>query len=75
MNSNAKEIEKEESDGDENKNAKIDEKNSLKLPFDMRNFWKSINEKYFKMVNMSEINEVNHLVHQFSKYGIHYKYL
>jgi hypothetical protein len=70
MNSILKEKDKEESDNEDEQSRKKEGKNDIKLPFDMRNFWKNINEKYFKKIEMSEMNEVNHLVHQYSKYGI-----
>ena len=49
--------------------AKQEEKVDLKLPFDMKSFWKNINEKYFRRCDRSSANEVNHLVQSFSKYG------
>jgi hypothetical protein len=69
MNSNVKEKDKEESESEGNKNIKAEDKKDLKLPIDMRNFWKNINEKFFKKIDSTEVNEVNHLVHQYSKYG------
>jgi hypothetical protein len=48
---------------------KKEEKLELKLPFDMKSFWKNINEKYFRKYDQFNSNEVNHLVHFYSKYG------
>jgi hypothetical protein len=48
---------------------KREEKLDLKLPFDMKSFWKNINEKYFRKYDQFSQNEVNHLVHSYSKYG------
>ena len=48
---------------------KQEEKVDLKLPFDMKSFWKNINEKYFGTCDQSTSNEVNQLVHLYSKYG------
>jgi hypothetical protein len=52
-------------DEEEKKEEKVD----LKLPFDMKSFWKNINEKYFRKCDQFSQNEVNHLVHSYSKYG------
>lgn len=69
MNSNVKEKDKEESESEDKKNTKAVGKKDLKLPFDMRNFWKNTNEKFFKKIESPDFNQVNHLVHSFSKYG------
>ena len=69
MNSNVKEKDKEESESEDKINTKMEGKKELKLPFDMRNFWKNTNEKFFKKIESADANEVNHLVHQYSKYG------
>jgi len=69
MNSNVKEKDKEESESEEKNIIKAEDKRDLKLPFDMRNFWKNINEKFFKKIDSTDANEVNHLVHLNSKYG------
>jgi hypothetical protein len=69
MNSNVKEKDKEESESESKKNIKAEDKKDLKLPFDMRNFWKNINDKFFKKIESQDVNEVNHLVHLYSKYG------
>jgi hypothetical protein len=42
----------------------------LKLPFDMKLFWKNTNEKYFKPTNELNVHEMNHLMYFYSKYGI-----
>jgi hypothetical protein len=42
----------------------------LKLPFDMKAFWKNLNEKFFRKIDEFDLNEANHLVHAYSKYGI-----
>jgi hypothetical protein len=41
----------------------------LKLPFDMKTFWKNLNDKFFKAVNEENVHEINHLIHLYSKYG------
>jgi len=69
MNSNVKEKDKEESESEEKNFKKAEDKKDLKIPFDMRNFWKNINEKFFKKIESQDVNEVNHLVHSYSKYG------
>lgn len=58
------------SDGEEDKVKKSGEVKDLKLPFDMKSFWKNVNEKYFKNVNEINVNDINHLVQLYSKYGI-----
>lgn len=45
------------------------EKIDFKLPFDMKTFWKSTDEKYFKPLQDTDINEPNHLIKLHSKYG------
>jgi hypothetical protein len=42
----------------------------LKLPFDMKSFWKSTNDKYFKSSNELNVHEISHLMYYYSKYGI-----
>jgi hypothetical protein len=41
----------------------------VKLPFDMKSFWKNLNEKYFKRIKDININEINHTILFQSKYG------
>ena len=58
------------SDSDEEKPGKDIELKETKVPFDMKSFWKNINEKYFKSVNEINVTDINHLIHYYSKYGI-----
>ncbi len=60
---------KDESDGEDEQNKKKEDKADVKIPFDMKIFWKNINDKYFKNLDQFGVNEINHLVHLFSKYG------
>jgi hypothetical protein len=60
---------KDESEGEEEQNKKKEDKADHKLPFDMKIFWKNIDDKYFKNLDQFGVNEVNHLVHLYSKYG------
>jgi hypothetical protein len=69
MNSNVKEKNKEDSDMEDLQNTKVEGKKDVKLPFDMRNFWKNLNEFFFRKIDSTDVNEVNHLVHQYGKYG------
>jgi hypothetical protein len=69
MNSNVKEIDKEYSESEGVQNQRAEDKKDLKLPFDMRNFWKNTNENFFRKIDLADVNEVNHLVYQNSKYG------
>ncbi len=66
---NTRENIKDESDGDDDHNKRKEDKIDLKIPFDMKVFWKNINDKFFKKYDESGIHEVNHLVHSLSKYG------
>lgn len=50
-----------------------EDKMELKVPFDMKIFWKNIDDKYFKNLDKFSKNEVNHLVNLNSKYGIYFK--
>ena len=36
--------------------------NEKKCPYDMKLFWKSINDKFFKTIEESHISELNHLI-------------
>jgi len=40
-----------------------------KCPYDMKAFWKNINEKFFKSADEKNLNEVNHLIFYNSAYG------
>jgi hypothetical protein len=56
------------------KNGKIEKEENLpvkeaKIPIDMKVFWKTLDEGYFKNIDPSDINEVNHVIKTFSKYG------
>lgn len=42
----------------------------LRVPFDMKTFWRNINDKFFRQVDASNVSQINHLVKLFSKYGI-----
>ena len=44
-----------------------EEKFDVKIPFDMKSFWKGLNEKYFQKVE--NVNEINHLLNLYSRYG------
>ena len=46
-----------------------DEKFESKIPFDIKSFWKNIDEKYFNSIENLNLNEGDHLIHLFSKYG------
>ena len=50
--------------------AKTENRLELKLPFDMRAFWKNLSENFFCKIDQFDVNEPNHLVHAYSKYGI-----
>lgn len=56
-------------ENEDEKTKKTSELKDIKLPFDMKLFWKNCNEKYFKPLNELDVNEINHLVHLYSKYG------
>jgi hypothetical protein len=60
---------KDDSDEEDEQIKRKDEKIDLKHPFDMKIFWKNIDDKYFKNLDQFTVNEVNHLVNLFSKYG------
>ena len=60
---------REVSDSEDEKKGKKEDKFELKLPFDMKTFWKNINEKYFRKLDAFSTNDVNHLVTLYSKYG------
>lgn len=66
---NSREMLKDASDYEDEPSKKKEEKTELKLPFDMKAFWRNVNEKYFKNLDDFTINDVNHLVHLYSKYG------
>jgi hypothetical protein len=68
---NTKENNSSHSDTEDGKTQKEIDIKDLKLPFDMKSFWKNVNEKYFKNINDLNVHEINHLVHSFSKYGIY----
>jgi hypothetical protein len=44
-----------------------EEKFDIKIPFDMKSFWRNIDEKYFQKVE--NVNEINHLLNLYSRYG------
>lgn len=52
---------------DTNEDKSKEEKFDIKVPFDMKSFWKNLNEKYFRKVE--NINEINHLLNLYSRYG------
>ncbi len=53
----------------EDRNQKKEERIDIKIPFDMKIFWKNIDEKFFLRSDQTSLNEVNHLVQLYSKYG------
>ena len=61
---------KEEVDSEEEKLPKKEDRLDLKLPFDMKAFWKNLNENFFRKIDEYDLNEANHLVHSYSKHGI-----
>jgi hypothetical protein len=61
---------KPKEDPDSEDPGKKEDRLELKLPFDMRAFWKNFSEKFFRRIDEVDINEANHLVHLYSKYGI-----
>jgi hypothetical protein len=40
-----------------------------KCPYDMKAFWKNINDKFFKSADEKHLNDVNHLILYNSAYG------
>ena len=58
-----------EVDSGEERNQKKEERIDIKIPFDMKIFWKNIDEKFFLRSDLISVNEVNHLVQLYSKYG------
>jgi hypothetical protein len=62
-------------DPDDDSKEKKDDKKDMKMPFDMKTFWKKIDEKYFKTLNEFNLTEPNHLIQLFSKYGTYFFYL
>ncbi len=58
-------------DSDDEQTTKDSELKDTKLNFDLKTFWKNINEKYFRHHNELNVNEINHLLHFYSKYGIY----
>ena len=65
----AKEMNSNRSESEDDKTQKELDIKDLKLPFDMKTFWKNINEKYFKPSNDLNAHEINHLMYFYSKYG------
>ena len=57
-------------DSEDEQTTKESEPKDMKLNFDLKTFWKNTNEKYFKHINELNVNEINHLLHVYSKYGI-----
>jgi hypothetical protein len=61
-----------EIDSHDDTTTKESEPKDNKLKFDLRMFWKNLNEKYFKPHHELNVNEINHLLHFYSKYGKYY---
>ena len=57
-------------DSDDDNTVKEPDCKDLKVNFDMKTLWKNINEKYFKSHNELNVNQINHLLNFYSKYGI-----
>ncbi len=61
---------REEVASEEEKRMNKEERLDLKLPFNMKAFWKNFSEIFFRKIDEYDLNEANHLVHTYSKYGI-----
>lgn len=47
------------------------EKSEVKLPLDMKSFWKTIDEKFFTFKEFCSPYEFNYKINSLSKYGIY----
>jgi hypothetical protein len=67
MNEKEKNLNKNKNNNE--KDSSLPTLNEIKVPFDMKIFWKIINDKYFMPFDPIEANKVNHLIKLYSKYG------
>ena len=51
---------------DQNENL---EGKEIKVPIDMKLFWKSINDIYFPNIKEINLNQINHVLEKYSKHG------
>ena len=70
MNTIKKGKSREEAESEEEKCTKKEERLDLKLPFNMKAFWKNLSENFFRKIDEYDLNEANHIVHNYSKHGI-----
>ena len=66
---NEKEILLNIPEADSDKNNINREKIELRIPYDMKSFWRSIDEKFFSFGEFSDPNEILHKIQSLEKYG------
>jgi hypothetical protein len=59
----------QDKDNDSDDEVTTNDSKDTKLSFDLKTFWKNTNEKYFNHQNELNVNQINHLLHYYSKYG------